>query len=308
MCLVTYSKLSEYSSLNKLNKFNKLKNKNTPLWAHIEITDSCNHKCSWCYDSYHNKEKKYMSLNNLKIILDKMYDIGIIQITITGGEPLEHPQFEKIVEMISNYGFIFHLNTNGDLLDDDLLNYLKDNELKQISFNFQGSKWHDKIHKLESYERLKKIIVKTKEIGIETVAAIVIGGYNINDLDTIFKEADNLNVDRLRVWDVVNSHSFLNNIEIKGMFDISQNLAKKLGYNHTVSYDPLVNGDIQIKCIAGSGLYTHINIDGKMVWCPAYTNKEYIANWIEDSSEELIKKYIMYNKKIESSIDCLARK
>jgi len=307
MCIVTYSRINKYSALKKLNKFNKIKDLKTPLWGHIEVAGSCSHKCPWCYGEYHNVTKEYMSIDNFKIILNKMKEIGIIQITLSGGEPLEHPQFEEIINIVGSHDFIFHLNTNGEFLTNELLHHLINNGLKQVSFNFQGSKWHDKLHGVESYENLKKTIIDTNLSGVETVATVVIGGYNINDLSEIYREAKQLGVDRLRAIDVTNSPKYLQSINLKDLFAVSGNLAKSLGYNHTISYEPLVEGDIHIKCIAGSGLYTHVKVNGKMIWCPCLDNENEIADWITDSTEELVFKYRENNKK-DSCSDCLARK
>lgn len=70
----------------------------------------CNYKCSYCWDSYHSKDKTdYIPGEVLDKTLKKIVDhcnknnIGKVSISYSGGEPLRHPEIFDILRSISYY-------------------------------------------------------------------------------------------------------------------------------------------------------------------------------------------------------------
>lgn len=304
MCLVTYSSLEEYSALQKLRKFESVKNLHRPLWGYVEITSKCNHHCPWCYGRFFQENTaRHMTLDEYIIILDKMAKMEIMQITLTGGEPMDHPEVKKYIEIADDRGFLLHLNTNGDNLDEDMLYFLFDHNVKQLNFNFQGSKWHNKLHGY-GYEELLITIDKAKKIGFEITTAAVIGEYNVDDIPQIFQEMAAAGADRLRVWDAVKSPKYSGSISISDLYARVNTAATALGYNHVVSYDPEVEGNIHVPCIAASNLIIYATANCEMTYCPGIQDPPKIGHWMTDSVEELINKALKYNEAIAELAPC----
>lgn len=96
--------------------------------ANLEITNSCNHRCLHCYKLDSKVENHPMiKVNDETVLLcaQKLIDNGIIQIVITGGEPLlKKDLVRKIIALANQNNVIASLNTNLTLLDDDLLDFL----------------------------------------------------------------------------------------------------------------------------------------------------------------------------------------
>lgn len=59
-----------------------------PLLVQIELTEACNLKCRFCYNS--QKPKFNHKVFEMMDVLAKQ---GVMQLTLTGGEPLMHPNF-----------------------------------------------------------------------------------------------------------------------------------------------------------------------------------------------------------------------
>lgn len=99
------------------------------LSANIEITSECNFRCNHCYNE--NVERGYMSLNSFGCIIKELRSLGCVYLTITGGEPLLHPQFREIYKKAYEAGFIITLFTNGYVIDDfiDILSVYKPYEV-----------------------------------------------------------------------------------------------------------------------------------------------------------------------------------
>lgn len=82
---------------------------------YVEITNICNLKCSFCQVS--NKKKRYMSLIEFGEVLDKIKPYTDYIYLHVKGEPLTHPEFEKIIELTKQKDFIVNITTNGTMVD-----------------------------------------------------------------------------------------------------------------------------------------------------------------------------------------------
>lgn len=304
MCLVSFSKEKTYSSKEKLKGFD-----NTPKWAYIEITNSCSHKCAWCYGEFNLDKSDYMSTSDFKILVTKAKEIGINQITLSGGEPTEHPEFEEIMA-IACKEFNVNVATHGGWKR-DWTSLMVANGVKQVQFNYQGSKRHDGVHKVKSYDSQIQSMKSVKAVGIDVVGTVTVGEYNIKDIDAIFLELDLLGVSRLRVWEATGYGTpFMKNRSAKDIFEICRGSARDLGYKYVQSYDPVFEGDVGVKCLSLSKLFMYIKVDASVIYCgavPGERDKPF-ANFLRDTSSKIKQKYMDYmNSKMCSSPYCMAR-
>lgn len=83
--------------------------------VYIEITNVCNMNCSFCHG--HSREKKFMTLNEFEIILDKLNGQTKYVYYHLMGEPLLHPQLTDFIKSASEKGFRSVITTNGTLLN-----------------------------------------------------------------------------------------------------------------------------------------------------------------------------------------------
>lgn len=301
MCLVSFSKDENYSAKNKFDAWNN----EQPVWAYIELTDFCSHKCAWCYGSFPSKDKKYLSLHSLRVILNKLKSIGIQQLSIGGGEPTEHPRFNDILNIISQYNFKSkHLLTHADNLN---AKAIKDAGFTSVHINYQGSKRHKAVHK-SPYEYQLKGIENCKEVGIPITASITVGRYNINDLDSIVHETDRLGFNRVRFWETTGvGVDFLKDMEVYDIFDKCSKVSKKYGYIHSYSYEPYYrDADINVPCIQVSNLGMYVDFQGKLKFCGATKEDMFITDMIYNTKDDIMESYLNYNKNFDCN-KCEAR-
>ncbi|MHB0971493.1 MAG: radical SAM protein [Thermoanaerobaculia bacterium] len=88
-----------------------------PLAAHLELTYYCNWRCVFCYNPRHFDPER-LSLNDWIPVLDDLRQLGTISLTLTGGEPLMHPEFFGIATAARRRAFAVRIFTNGTLIDD----------------------------------------------------------------------------------------------------------------------------------------------------------------------------------------------
>src|SRR5579863_5803884 len=85
-----------------------------PLLAHIIPIRRCNLACEYCneYDDF----SKPVPTEEMFRRVDKLAALGTSVITISGGEPLLHPELDDVIRRIRKNGMIAGLITNGYLL------------------------------------------------------------------------------------------------------------------------------------------------------------------------------------------------
>src|SRR5438874_12567138 len=82
-----------------------------PLLAHIIPIRRCNLACEYCneFDDF----SKPVPLETMFRRIDKLAELGTSVITISGGEPLMHPELDDVIQRIRRNGMIAGLITNG---------------------------------------------------------------------------------------------------------------------------------------------------------------------------------------------------
>lgn len=91
-----------------------LKSPRHPVLAHMVVTRRCNLACTYCseFDDF----SKPVPTAELLRRIDLLAALGTTVITLTGGEPLLHPDLEQVVERIRHHGIVAVMVTNGYLL------------------------------------------------------------------------------------------------------------------------------------------------------------------------------------------------
>jgi MoaA/NifB/PqqE/SkfB family radical SAM enzyme len=85
-----------------------------PLLAHIIPMRRCNLACTYCneFDDF----SKPVPLDEMYRRIDKLGALGTSVVTISGGEPLMHPELDDVIRRIRANGMIAGLITNGYFL------------------------------------------------------------------------------------------------------------------------------------------------------------------------------------------------
>jgi len=93
-----------------------------PLLAHIIPVRRCNLACEYCneFDDF----SPPVPPDDMFRRVDKLADLGTSVITISGGEPLLHPELDDIIARIRKHGMVAGLITNGYFLVPDRIQRL----------------------------------------------------------------------------------------------------------------------------------------------------------------------------------------
>jgi MoaA/NifB/PqqE/SkfB family radical SAM enzyme len=112
-----------------------------PIMAHIIPIRRCNLSCAYCneYDDY----SKPVPLDTMLHRLELLGALGTGVITISGGEPLLHPELDDIIRGIRKQATLAGLITNGYLLTADRIQRLNDAGLDYLQISIDNVKPDD---------------------------------------------------------------------------------------------------------------------------------------------------------------------
>lgn len=139
----------------------------TPYQLHVDLTSSCNEKCVHCYVP--RSKHHYIDVGKTCMVLKEFREMQGMHVTLSGGECLLHPNFERIIRYAHELGLSISVLSNLTLLDDCRANLFKEMNLSlvQVSLYSMDAKIHDAITQLPgSFELTKCAIEKLHKIDV----------------------------------------------------------------------------------------------------------------------------------------------
>ncbi|MFI5087521.1 MAG: radical SAM protein [Terriglobales bacterium] len=107
-----------------------------PVLAHIIPMRRCNLSCSYCNE--YDAVSKPVALETIFQRIDKLASLGTTIVTISGGEPLLHPELDDFIRHIRQHGMIAGLITNGYLLTADRIGRLNRAGLEHLQISIDN--------------------------------------------------------------------------------------------------------------------------------------------------------------------------
>ena len=169
----------------------KLFKKERPFILSWCLTNRCNLDCSYC--GLPGLTTPELSSKELFDYLDSSIESGLRVLSLTGGEPLVHPDFDKFVLKARSNGVLISVNSNG-LLVPNKIDLLKENCF-QVVISIDGSRDINDLYRgAGSFEKALKAIKLLQEKGIKTHANCVFTQENYNKLGDILAFAKYENI------------------------------------------------------------------------------------------------------------------
>lgn len=147
---------------------------------------NCNQKCLHCYAAGQTyADKKELSTSEWKTVIDKCREVGIPQLTFTGGEPTKR---EDLIELIDySKWFVTRLNTNGVLLTEEFCQSLSGASLDsvQVTFYSADAEEHNKLVGANNFENTVSGIKNAIKAGIPISINTPLCSLNKNYTETL---------------------------------------------------------------------------------------------------------------------------
>ena len=171
-----------------------------PIAGNFELTARCNFNCPMCYvhlsSEEVSKKGRELSADEWINIAREAKDRGMIFVLLTGGEPLVRKDFFEIYDAMREMGLLISINSNGSLLKGKILERFKKAPPFRFNISLYGgcNETYQKMCGLPVYTEVKENIRALREAGIEVSLNLSITPYNKDDLERIYKDAVELDV------------------------------------------------------------------------------------------------------------------
>lgn len=176
-----------------------------PIWAGLKVIGKCNFNCEHCWAVLSNQER---SFNEIITAINKMVKMGILHITISGGEPFLRKDIFDILKYIKEKNMHLSIYTNGSLLDwssiQRLENILDDFDVIQVSLDGSDSKTFYTQRKSYMFDKVVQNLEMLGSSRILTRVNMVATKYNLNQIQEVYTLCENMKINTFSVSYVYN--------------------------------------------------------------------------------------------------------
>jgi radical SAM protein with 4Fe4S-binding SPASM domain len=171
-------------------------------YLEFQLTDRCNLRCRHCYigEGLHWPKghlRQDLPYEAILEILKEFEEIHGLRLLLSGGEPLLHPHFWEINEVLRDYAFRSVLLSNGALITKDSAKKLRVHEV-QISLDGM-QEGHEAIRGEGTFTKALSAIDHLQEAEINVSIATMIHRENLTEFDPLASLIQSRNI---REWNV----------------------------------------------------------------------------------------------------------
>ena len=172
-----------------------------PLSGTFELTPVCNMNCRMCYVRMSAQQQQ--SIRPLKTaeqwleIAAQAKKEGLLYLLLTGGEPFLYPGFRKLLAGLQEMGFIISINSNGTMIDEETVSWLKKTPPMRINITLYGASdaTYEKLcANPKGFTQTTNAIRLLREAGITVKLNCSITPYNAADFPEIIAYAQRENL------------------------------------------------------------------------------------------------------------------
>ena len=168
-------------------------NENVLFSALVELTYRCNLDCVFCYNDLALRGRP-MALEDYERFFGDLAALSCLHLTLSGGEPLVHPQFFEIAAKARDLGFVLRVKSNGHMLRGRLLERLKeeiDPFVVELSLHGASAETHDRQTRVPgSYARLVGNLEEMRARGLRFKINSTLTRWNENEIEAMFALAE----------------------------------------------------------------------------------------------------------------------
>jgi radical SAM protein with 4Fe4S-binding SPASM domain len=159
-----------------------------------EITLACDAACIHCGSSAGRPRKHELDTNEALDACAALAELGVREVTLSGGEPLVRPDWERIVAALVGHGLTVDLISNGLSLDGDKARRLAKSGIRHVSLSVDGDgPVHDRLRGVPgAFARTMAAARALRQEGFKAGAVTQVCRLNLDrlaDLETALLEA-----------------------------------------------------------------------------------------------------------------------
>jgi mycofactocin biosynthetic radical S-adenosylmethionine protein MftC len=171
--------------------------KNLLFSALVELTYRCNLDCFFCYNDLALTGRPLSTEQYLRFF-DDLRDLQVLNLTLSGGEPLAHPDFFRLGAHARELGFAVRIKSNGHALRGEVARRIRgeiDPFLVEVSLHGATAAVHDRQTRVPgSFERLLANLEEMRGIGLRVKLNSTLTAWNEAEIEQMLDLADRLGV------------------------------------------------------------------------------------------------------------------
>lgn len=173
---------------------------------YLYLSDSCNLACKHCWISPDFKENGtggiFIKPEYVRSAIKQAKPLGLNSVKLTGGEPLLHPQFKKILTIIREENLSCPIETNGILVDEEMAEFLAIDKRKpfvSVSIDGSSAKSHEELRGVKgSFEKSINAVKYLVKNGIKPQIICSLHKGNFSEIGTVVTMAENLGCESVK--------------------------------------------------------------------------------------------------------------
>jgi len=236
----------------------------------LHLTNRCNLSCLHCYTSGPVKTiGKDLSAPLVFCMIDDLAEHGGTSVTLSGGEPLLHPELKEILRHTPSDVQI-RLLTNGTLIDREWAEFLADMDVYvQVSVDGSREAVHDRIRGKGSFRKAINGLEHLQGAGLgdRINFSTTVMNQNLDDLIEIINLAQRLGVPLVRFLPLRRKGTARSMWQTVGSGLSTEDYARF--YDDTHRLHATVGTEIEISCgLSGFLLKMPEEFEKDDIWCP----------------------------------------
>lgn len=169
--------------------------------VNIELLPACNLRCKMCY--IRTDMRQVNACGGLRPVEEwlklakQMRDAGVLFMILTGGEVFLYPQFKELYLALYKMGFMITINSNGTLIDEEAVSWLREYPPKCVSLSLYGASnatYEAICGQKGVFDRVDHAIRLLKENKIPLELKTILTPLNIHDAEACWQYANELGI------------------------------------------------------------------------------------------------------------------
>ncbi|HYL06063.1 MAG TPA: radical SAM protein [Thermoanaerobaculia bacterium] len=161
----------------------------------VELTYRCNLDCFFCYNDLGLRGRP-LSVAQYDQFFADLRDLEVLNLTLTGGEPLAHPDFLRLGARARELGFVVRIKSNGHALRGTMARRIReeiDPFLIEVSLHGATAATHDRqTREAGSFERLLANLDEMRSLGLRVKLNSTMTAWNEHETADMMALADAL--------------------------------------------------------------------------------------------------------------------
>ena len=169
----------------------------TPISGTFELSPLCNMDCKMCYIKMSKEKQESIARLRTKEewikLAQKAKEKGMLFLLLTGGEPFLVKDFKELYIELHKMGFCISINSNGTMIDEDVIEWLKHYPPMRINMTLYGASnetYGRLCNNPKGFMQVTKAISLLKENNIQVKLNCSVTPYNKDDLKQMMDFAE----------------------------------------------------------------------------------------------------------------------